>query len=225
MDGRATWVVGKMKRGSNRPNYNWRPLLGRGRAVAGSQEEKLMITKGLVGIAAGLLMTVGIACGGGAPAVEVPPTPTPVPREIGEARAEVLRQQVTKPTTLGGTLNLRKQREMVDFDPHMSISTNDIQNNMNFYSQLIRQQNQNPIRPDLAEKWDISTDGLKYTFHLRRNVKFHDGSTLTAKDVVYSLNRMMGRSGPEEKKSGRTGILDTYVKTVTAKNDYTLELY
>ena len=224
MDGTATWVVGKMKRGSIRPDYDWHPLLGRGRADAGSQEEKLMITRGLVGMAAGLLMIVGIACGGGAPAVEVPPTPTAEAREMGEARAGLMRQEVTKPATLGGTLNLRKQREMVDFDPHMSISTNDIQNNMNFYSQLIRQQNQNPIRPDLAEKWDISTDGLKYTFHLRRNVKFHDGSPLTAKDVVYSLNRMMGRSEPEKKKSGRTGILDTYVKTVTAKDDYTVEV-
>ena len=41
--------------------------------------------------------------------------------------------------------------------------------------------------PDLAEKWDISSDQLTYTFHLRDNLKFSDGSPLTADDVAFSL--------------------------------------
>lgn len=46
--------------------------------------------------------------------------------------------------------------------------------------------NGNPV-PDLAEKWDISPDGLTYTYHLRPNLKFSDGSPLTADDVAFTL--------------------------------------
>src|SRR6266849_1408286 len=39
--------------------------------------------------------------------------------------------------------------------------------------------------PLLAEKWDVSSDGLKYTFHLRKGVKFQNGRALSADDVKY----------------------------------------
>ena len=41
--------------------------------------------------------------------------------------------------------------------------------------------------PRIAESWEISDDGLDYTFHIRPGIKFHDGSTLTAEDVAFSL--------------------------------------
>src|SRR6266852_413614 len=44
--------------------------------------------------------------------------------------------------------------------------------------------------PLLAEKWDVSPDGLKYTFHLRKGVKFQNGRALTADDVKYSFTRL-----------------------------------
>ncbi|RPJ20254.1 MAG: ABC transporter substrate-binding protein, partial [Planctomycetaceae bacterium] len=47
------------------------------------------------------------------------------------------------------------------------------------------------IIPALAEKWDISEDGLTYTFHLRQDVKFHDGTSLTAEGVKKSFDRFM----------------------------------
>lgn len=43
--------------------------------------------------------------------------------------------------------------------------------------------------PDLAERWQVSSDGLTYTFTVRQGVKFHDGAPLTAEDVRYSLAR------------------------------------
>ncbi|MBI1416024.1 MAG: ABC transporter substrate-binding protein [Limimaricola sp.] len=46
------------------------------------------------------------------------------------------------------------------------------------------------LRPGLAESYDVSDDGLTYTFHLRTGVKFHNGREMTAEDVKYSLDRV-----------------------------------
>ena len=43
--------------------------------------------------------------------------------------------------------------------------------------------------PDIAESWDISEDGMTYTFNIRKGVKFSNGDPLTAEDVVFSLKR------------------------------------
>ncbi len=46
------------------------------------------------------------------------------------------------------------------------------------------------IQPKLAERWEISSDGLAYTFHLRKGVKFSSGNRLTASDVRFSFLRL-----------------------------------
>jgi peptide/nickel transport system substrate-binding protein len=45
--------------------------------------------------------------------------------------------------------------------------------------------------PSLAESWEISPDHLMYTFHLKKNIKWSDGYPFTAKDIVFSFNRIM----------------------------------
>ncbi len=45
------------------------------------------------------------------------------------------------------------------------------------------------IIPDLAERWDVAPDGSTYTFHLRKGIKFHDGTPFTADDVVATFQR------------------------------------
>src|SRR5215218_5377540 len=47
------------------------------------------------------------------------------------------------------------------------------------------------VEPGLAERWDISPDGLTYTFHLRHGVKFHDGAAFTARHVVRTFHRAL----------------------------------
>jgi ABC-type transport system substrate-binding protein len=47
------------------------------------------------------------------------------------------------------------------------------------------------LEPGLAERWDVSRDGMTYTFHLRRGVKFHDGTPFVARQVVRSWQRVL----------------------------------
>ncbi|MBR5109469.1 MAG: ABC transporter substrate-binding protein [Clostridia bacterium] len=47
------------------------------------------------------------------------------------------------------------------------------------------------VTPSLAKSWEISDDGLTYTFHLRENVRFSNGSPLTASDVLYTFTRLL----------------------------------
>ncbi|WP_210490877.1 ABC transporter substrate-binding protein [Microvirga antarctica] len=53
-----------------------------------------------------------------------------------------------------------------------------------------------PAYGDLAKTWDISPDGKVYTFHLRPNVKWHDGKPLTSADVKFTYDRMIEKKYP-----------------------------
>lgn len=56
------------------------------------------------------------------------------------------------------------------------------------YGSLVRLDEKGEIAPDLAEKWEVSSDGLTYRFYLKEGVTFHDGEQLTAADVVNTFN-------------------------------------
>ena len=59
----------------------------------------------------------------------------------------------------------------------------------NIFEGLTRIDQNGGTLPDLAKSWDISPDGLSYTFHLQTGVKFHDGTAFSADDVKFSLDR------------------------------------
>jgi peptide/nickel transport system substrate-binding protein len=64
--------------------------------------------------------------------------------------------------------------------------------NMNIYSKLVNQDYKTgTIHPDLATKWDVSPDGLTYTFHLREGVKWHDGKPFTSADVKWTYDDLI----------------------------------
>ncbi|MEC0266845.1 ABC transporter substrate-binding protein [Paenibacillus anseongense] len=54
------------------------------------------------------------------------------------------------------------------------------------YTPLVTVDNKGVPTPGLAEKWDVSPDNLTYTFHLRKDLKFSDGTPLTAEDVAFT---------------------------------------
>src|SRR5580700_12147535 len=52
------------------------------------------------------------------------------------------------------------------------------------------------VEPGLAQSWDITPDGLRYTFHLRKGVKYHDGTTFNAAALIATLDRQLNINDP-----------------------------
>jgi len=150
-----------------------------------------------------VLLTVGLVPPGGGPAAGAPAV---TPKR-------------------GGTLNATFSSDPAHFDPHRGTTA------QNFvplvYNGLVRFKTGTDVRvdeyiiePDLAERWEISRDGLVYTFSLRRGVRFHDkppvgGRELTSDDVVWSLQRMLA-DDPENIKRD----LFSVIKSVEAPDRY-----
>jgi peptide/nickel transport system substrate-binding protein len=65
--------------------------------------------------------------------------------------------------------------------------------NGNIYEGLTAIDKDLKVTPGLAESWTVSPDGKTYTFKLRANVKFHDGSPMEAEDVVSSIKRVQSK--------------------------------
>lgn len=89
----------------------------------------------------------------------------------------------------------------------------------NIYEGLTRFAADGSVIPGLAERWDISEDGLGYTFYLRQGVKFHDGSDMNAADVVFSLNRARA----EDSTNAQKGLFAA-IASVEALDDLTVQV-
>jgi peptide/nickel transport system substrate-binding protein len=93
----------------------------------------------------------------------------------------------------GGTLNFAVVAEPPTYDCHASNTFALVHPIAPHYSLLVKfDAKQYPkVVPDLAQSWTVSPDGMTYTFKLRSDVKFHDGSPLTAEDVKASYDRII----------------------------------
>ena len=88
--------------------------------------------------------------------------------------------------------------EFVDsFDPARSYSPTPIMSLQATYDTLVTfpADSADKFEPRVAKSWDVSDDNLTYTFHLRDDVKFSDGTPLTADDVVFSFKRFQNIKG------------------------------
>jgi peptide/nickel transport system substrate-binding protein len=172
-----------------------------------------------LGFASSTVALFVAACGGGAPQAAAPPAaPTVAPTAVPAVRPTVpvpaaapttapapttagaTSAQGTDPGRLasaepnpkrGGTLRVAFGVTTSNYDLLQGANANVL---CHLYSSLVRL---NPVDglktivPDIAESFVVAPDGLSYTFTLRSGVQFHDGTPLTADDVVATYNRMI----------------------------------
>jgi peptide/nickel transport system substrate-binding protein len=81
----------------------------------------------------------------------------------------------------------------------------------NVFEGLTRFMADGSVVPGLAESWEISADGLTYTFTLRDGVTFHDGTVMDAEDVKFSLDRARAEDSTNAQKALYAGITDVTV--------------
>lgn len=87
----------------------------------------------------------------------------------------------------------------------------------NLYDPLVFPDTKGNPSPHVAKGWEVSSDGLTWTFYLRPGIKFHDGSELTAEDVKFSMDRMLtigeGNSFLFLGRIKETEVVDKYTVT------------
>jgi peptide/nickel transport system substrate-binding protein len=132
---------------------------------------------------------------------QAPAQPTTPPTTAPVAQKRVFRESFSWPDRIDPAVGN-------DFASSTSLA--------NLYDTLVFPNAKGGVDPWLATSWDISTDGMTYTFHLRSGVKFHDGSLLKASDVVYSYDRIkiIGE--------GYGYLVTAGVKSVSAPEDSTV---
>lgn len=112
--------------------------------------------------------------------VDNKPTPTP-------ARPTPTRP----PSKPGETLTIRLQADVPMLNPWLAGGTAESQQVTGLiFGGLTRIDNHLQPQPGLADSWEVSGDGTQLIFHLRQNVKWHDGEPFTAQDVVWSYNTL-----------------------------------
>src|SRR5215471_13738292 len=99
--------------------------------------------------------------------------------------------QTPKP---GGSFVSAQTTEATGLDPQLVPALSRSRRSPMMYNQLVRfEPDMTPV-PELAESWEISRDGLTWTFKLRQGVKFHDGQEMTSADVKFTFDRLFEKS-------------------------------
>lgn len=132
------------------------------------------------------------------------PLAAPIPAVHGDAPEAAPRR--------GGTLHLASFGDIRSLDPAAisdALSSEAIEL---LFAGLVDYDAAGKIVPDLAERWDLSPDGLTYTFYLHEGVRFHDGEELTADDVKRSIARALDPKTPNPFASFYENLAETKVE-------------
>ncbi len=137
------------------------------------------------------------------PAAEEPPAPVAEEPPAAEPGKQVLRVTFSWPNRIDPAVGN-------DYAASTSLA--------NLYDSLVFPNAAGGVDPALAESWEVSSDGTVYTFNLRQDAKFHDGSPVMASDVIYSYNRL------NEIGEGYAYLVTPHIKDIQATGDYTVEI-
>lgn len=139
--------------------------------------------------------------------VEVVVTPTPTPKPTGPRH--------------GGTLTIIIPEEVKGLYNQADSGTEGEYPLNQITDGLVNADIDRNIVPGLAESWEISDDGLDYTFHLRQGVKFHDGTDFDAEDVKWTMDQAIIPGSYSANKwepyIAGTEIIDQYTVKITLK--------
>ncbi len=91
----------------------------------------------------------------------------------------------------GGTLTVVHGVDISNFDVQAAPGYEVVWINMNIHNSLLTLDKDLQPVPDLAQRWEVSPDGLAYTFYLQEGVKFHDGTDMDAQAVKWNFEHMM----------------------------------
>src|SRR5438128_1107771 len=154
---------------------------------------------------------------------------------FGTAAALVMAILLSDVTTAGaqkrgGTLRVAYGNEISNLDFHTAPGYELVWAVLNMNCGLISMTPDGKFVPDAAESWQISPDGLLYTFKLKKNVLFHDGTRLDASVVKFNVDRIMD---PATRSSMRTfyepvhsvEVLDPYTVQIRLKHPYAFMLH
>ena len=123
----------------------------------------------------------------------------------------------TQSNTPPGTLEVGLEAEPPELDPNLSSAYVDRQVMASIYDRLVDIDENGEIVPMLAESYEVSDDGLEYTFKLRQGVQFHDGEPFDAEAVKFNLERY------QEEDSVRSTEIEP-VESVEAVDDSTVRV-
>lgn len=113
-------------------------------------------------------------------------------------------------------ITMAQTSDVQSFDPHGQNNSYSINATNEIYDTLVRLGTDNEFLPSIAESWEF-TDDTTVVFHIRDDVKFQDGTDLTAEDCVFSLMR--------EKESSKVGHLVSMIESVDVDDDYTFTVH
>ena len=114
----------------------------------------------------------------------------------------------------GGTLRVIADTDINGLDPY-KIGWQNHEVLRQIFEGLLAVDEGFKVIPGLAKSWDVSDDGLTYTFHLRKGITFHDGTKMTAEDVEASLQRLLRSSIKQKFKD---------IESIATPDPYTVEV-
>jgi len=134
---------------------------------------------------------------------------------------EVTPTPTTEAVRRGGILRMNLPGDPANLDLHQATTSTDLWCVAPCLETLLEfdPNDQTKILPCLAQRWEVSSDGLTYTFSLRQGVQFHDGSPFTSKDVLATFQRIMN---PPEGVNSPRGVFFNTVSEIQTPDDFTV---